>query len=233
MSFLWFHYHRFDFTEQKVYKGLASMYLLFSADQNQDTGDEGTGFRLPSGAYDIPMIFADKVFDPTTGQLFFDRFNLNGILGDRYTVNGKIQPYLNVYKRRYRFRLLNGGPSRLRIWNSSKWMWTGWLQSRLWPSRFHVSVRFCRIWKLMTLGSKSWSLMTQRPSRLLSKSNDLVFDEAFRKIGFGINAVGTRLRSGSGGFPCTRNSTMSVTAPRAVPVPSGHSPLVCGRRFWR
>jgi FtsP/CotA-like multicopper oxidase with cupredoxin domain len=27
-------------------------------------------------------------------------------------VNGKIQPYLNVYKRRYRFRLLDGGPSR-------------------------------------------------------------------------------------------------------------------------
>jgi FtsP/CotA-like multicopper oxidase with cupredoxin domain len=112
MSFLWFHDHRFDFTAQNVYKGLASMYLLSSADQNQDTGDEGTGFRLPSGAYDIPMIFADKVFDPTTGQLFFDRFNLNGILGDRYTVNGKIQPYLNVYKRRYRFRLLDGGPSR-------------------------------------------------------------------------------------------------------------------------
>ena len=70
--------------------------------------------RLPKRRlnYDIPMIFADKVFDPTNGQLFFDRFNLDGILGDKYTVNGKIQPYLNVYKRKYRFRLLNGGPSR-------------------------------------------------------------------------------------------------------------------------
>ncbi len=112
MSFLWFHDHRFDFTAQNVYKGLASMYLLFSADQNQDTGNETTGFRLPSANYDIPMIFADKVFDPTTGQLFFDRFNLDGILGDKYTVNGKIQPFLNVERRKYRFRLLNGGPSR-------------------------------------------------------------------------------------------------------------------------
>jgi FtsP/CotA-like multicopper oxidase with cupredoxin domain len=112
MSFLWFHDHRFDFTAANVYKGLASMYLLSSADQNQDTGNEATGFRLPSGNYDIPMIFADKVFDPETGQLFFDRFSLAGILGDRFTVNGKIQPFLNVYKRRYRFRLLNGGPSR-------------------------------------------------------------------------------------------------------------------------
>jgi len=112
MSFLWFHDHRFDFTAANVYKGLASMYLLFSDDQNQDTGNETTGFRLPSGDYDIPMIFADKVFDPTTGQLFFDRFNTDGILGDKYTVNGKIQPFLNVYKRKYRFRLLDGGPSR-------------------------------------------------------------------------------------------------------------------------
>ena len=112
MSTLWFHDHRFDFTAANVYKGLASFFLLFSADQNQDTGNEATGFRLPSGAYDIPMILTDKVFDPATGQLFFDRFNLNGILGDKYAVNGKIQPYLNVYKRRYRFRILNGGPSR-------------------------------------------------------------------------------------------------------------------------
>ena len=112
MSTLWFHDHRFDFTASNVYKGLASFYLLFSADQNQDTGDETTGFHLPSGPYDVPMMFADKSFDPATGQLFFDRFTLDGLLGDKYTVNGKIQPYLNVYKRRYRLRLLNAGPSR-------------------------------------------------------------------------------------------------------------------------
>jgi FtsP/CotA-like multicopper oxidase with cupredoxin domain len=112
MSTLWFHDHRFDFTAQNVYKGLAGFFLLFSADQAQDAGDETTGLRLPSGAYDIPMMLTDKVFDPATGLLFFDRFNLNGVLGDKYAVNGKIQPYLNVYKRKYRFRILNGGPSR-------------------------------------------------------------------------------------------------------------------------
>lgn len=111
-SFLWFHDHRFDFTAQNTYKGLASFYTLFSDDINLDTGDETTGLRLPSGPFDIPMIFADKVFDPA-GQLFFDLFNLAGILGDKYTVNGKIQPYLEVAQRRYRFRLLNGGPSRV------------------------------------------------------------------------------------------------------------------------
>jgi len=113
MSFLWFHDHRFDFTAQNVYKGLVGLYTLFSDDIQLDTGDETTGLGLPSGAYDIPMVFADKVFDPTTGELFFDLFNIDGILGDKYTVNGKIQPYLYVERRKYRFRLLNGGPSRV------------------------------------------------------------------------------------------------------------------------
>jgi FtsP/CotA-like multicopper oxidase with cupredoxin domain len=52
------------------------------------------------------------VFDPVTGQLFFDLFNLDGILGDTFLVNGKVQPFLNVQPRKYRFRLLNTGPSR-------------------------------------------------------------------------------------------------------------------------
>ncbi len=110
MSTLWYHDHRVDFTSQNVYKGLAGFYLLF----NQfDTSNEYTGFHLPSfPAFDIPMIFADKCFDPRTGLLFFDLFNLDGILGDKFTVNGKIQPVLHVSPRRYRFRWLDAGPSR-------------------------------------------------------------------------------------------------------------------------
>jgi FtsP/CotA-like multicopper oxidase with cupredoxin domain len=44
--------------------------------------------------------------------LFFDLFNFDGILGDRFLVNGKIQPFFEVEPRRYRFRVLNSGPSR-------------------------------------------------------------------------------------------------------------------------
>jgi FtsP/CotA-like multicopper oxidase with cupredoxin domain len=40
-------------------------------------------------------------------------FTLFGMLGDTYTVNRTIQPYLQVEARKYRFRVLNGGPSRL------------------------------------------------------------------------------------------------------------------------
>lgn len=110
-STLWFHDHRFDFTASNVYKGLASFYTLFSDDIGLDTGDETTGLRFPSGEYDIPLLFTDKLFD-YTGQMFFDTFNLEGILGDRQTVNFKIKPYLEVKRRKYRFRFLDAGPSR-------------------------------------------------------------------------------------------------------------------------
>jgi FtsP/CotA-like multicopper oxidase with cupredoxin domain len=115
---LWYHDHRVDFTAQNVYKGLAGFYLLYN---QSDTGDEQTGFRIPGVGgssfydpvqFDVPMMLADRVFDPNTGQLFFDLFNLDGILGDKFLVNGKVQPFFEVEPRRYRFRLVNSGPSR-------------------------------------------------------------------------------------------------------------------------
>jgi FtsP/CotA-like multicopper oxidase with cupredoxin domain len=110
LSTLWYHDHRIDFTSQNTYKGLFGFYCLF----NQfDTGNEETGFHLPSfPEFDIPLAFADKVFDPETGELVFDLFNLDGILGDKFLVNGQIQPFFQVSPRRYRFRLLDPGPSR-------------------------------------------------------------------------------------------------------------------------
>jgi len=110
LATLWYHDHRVDFTSQNTYKGLLGFYCLF----NQfDTGNDDSGFRLPDfPAHDIPLAFADKVYDPETGQLVFDLFNLDGILGDKFLVNGVIQPFLNVEPRRYRFRLLDTGPSR-------------------------------------------------------------------------------------------------------------------------
>src|SRR5262249_32681409 len=62
-----------------------------------------------------PLIFHDLLFAPDTQnvpQLAFDGYNTDGILGDRYTVNRRIQPFLKVERRKYRFRLLSGGPSR-------------------------------------------------------------------------------------------------------------------------
>ena len=107
---LWYHDHREGHTAENCYKGLVGFHILFN---EYDTGDETTGFRLPSfPQFDIPTIFTDLRIDPVTGQAAFDLFDTNGHLGDKYLVNGKVQPYFNVSKRRYRLRLLNMGPSR-------------------------------------------------------------------------------------------------------------------------
>jgi FtsP/CotA-like multicopper oxidase with cupredoxin domain len=108
MGSLWYHDHHLDYTAQNVYKGMHGAYTLFD---DKDTGNEGTGLQLPSGKYDVPIMFSDPLFDQNC-QLVFDLFNLDGILGDRFAANGVIQPVCHVDKRRYRFRLYAPGPSR-------------------------------------------------------------------------------------------------------------------------
>jgi FtsP/CotA-like multicopper oxidase with cupredoxin domain len=113
MGFMWYHDHRVDHTAENTYKGLVGPAVVFG---EVDTGNEETGLRLPSfvegGGFDIPLVFADRLFDPGTGQLAFDAFNTDGILGNVFLVNGRVQPFLEVNQRRYRFRLLVAGPSR-------------------------------------------------------------------------------------------------------------------------
>lgn len=135
MSTLWYHDHRLDFTGPNVYAGLTGFYLLFDElDSNNERDTNPHAFRLPSGEYDIPLILHDVKFDQngqaswdfsnpnhadSTGELggltehHWNNYTTNGMLGDRFTVNRTIQPFLTVERRKYRFRILNGGPSRL------------------------------------------------------------------------------------------------------------------------
>jgi FtsP/CotA-like multicopper oxidase with cupredoxin domain len=112
LNTLWYHDHRVDFTAQNTYKGLAGMYTLFDELDNNDETSPPPAFGLPSGEFDVNIVFQDRVFDEDNGRLFFDKFNLDGILGDKFLANGKIQPFFRVRPRKYRFRLLNAGPSR-------------------------------------------------------------------------------------------------------------------------
>ncbi len=120
MSTLWFHDHRFNFTAQNVYKGLAGMLNLYSAvDRGKEDLADGVNLRLPSGTadgfgnldYDVDLMFSDKAFD-RDGQLFFDIFDTDGFLGDVMTVNGAFKPYFEVERRKVRFRLLNADAAR-------------------------------------------------------------------------------------------------------------------------
>lgn len=112
LTTLFMHDHRPEFTAPNLYKGL---FLMVRAYDQDDAGDETKGFRLPygkGGEYDVPLMFQDKQIDPTTYDMTFDQFAVDGFLGDMLTVNGAYKPFMKVERRRYRFRLLNGGPSR-------------------------------------------------------------------------------------------------------------------------
>ena len=112
LGHLWYHDHRADFTSQNVYKGLAGSFLLYD-DLDSNSEFDPNGFRLPSRFFDVPLAVADKQFDPMTHKLVFDPFNLDGFLGEHVTVNGAVAPFMRVLRRKYRFRIVNTGPSRI------------------------------------------------------------------------------------------------------------------------
>ena len=94
------------------FRGLMGFFLLFDhLDSGNEKDPNPAALRLPSHPYDYPLSFCDRRFDPN-GILYYDQVSPEGILGDKTIVNGKIQPVLRVARRKYRLRLLNGGPSR-------------------------------------------------------------------------------------------------------------------------
>ncbi len=120
MSTHWFHDHMFSFTAQNVYKGNAAMFNIYSGlDRGNEEIDDGVNLRLPSGTakdwgnldYDVNLMLADKAFD-YEGQLLFDVFAFDGFIGDVMTVNLAHDPYFEVERRKYRFRILNASVSR-------------------------------------------------------------------------------------------------------------------------
>jgi len=120
MSTHWFHDHMFEHTAENTYKGNVAMSNIYSGlDRGNETINDGVNLRLPSGRlkdfgnleYDVNLILADKAWDQD-GQLHFDIFDRDGFLGDAITVNLAYKPFFNVERRKYRFRILNAGPSR-------------------------------------------------------------------------------------------------------------------------
>jgi FtsP/CotA-like multicopper oxidase with cupredoxin domain len=111
-STMWYHDHLFDFTGPNVVRGLAGFYLVFD---EKDSGDENDpspdALRLPSGEFDIPLVVQDRRVG-ADGQLIFDALDHDGFLGDTFLVNGAVQPFLDIQRRKYRFRLLNGSNAR-------------------------------------------------------------------------------------------------------------------------
>jgi FtsP/CotA-like multicopper oxidase with cupredoxin domain len=114
MRTFWFHDHRAAFTANNNYLGLNGMYLVYD---QKDPGHEFAtpgSLRLPNyyGLTDIPLILTDKRFCAAANgrNEMFQIVGRGAPAGDKWIVNGKIQPKFEVRRRKYRFRILNTGP---------------------------------------------------------------------------------------------------------------------------
>lgn len=110
---LWYHDHTLGTTRLNVYAGLAGFYLIKDPKNPIE-------HLLPKGEYEIPIVIQDRSFTDD-GSLAFpnvgDNPNIHpywvpAFAGNTIMVNGRVWPNLNVERRQYRFRILNGSNFR-------------------------------------------------------------------------------------------------------------------------
>jgi len=91
--------HRVDFTSQNTYKGLVEFYLLFTsstpATKPPDSASPVSRSSTSAG------IRRQGLRPRLLARWLSTLFNLDGVPGDKFLANGKIQPFFNVESRRY------------------------------------------------------------------------------------------------------------------------------------
>jgi spore coat protein A len=103
-GYLWYHDHGMGVTRLNVEMGLAGLYFLRDAVES--------ALNLPAGEYEIPLVLQDRSFN-SDGSFRYPATWEDMAFGDKVMVNGKVWPYLDVKKGKYRFRILNGSTSRV------------------------------------------------------------------------------------------------------------------------
>jgi FtsP/CotA-like multicopper oxidase with cupredoxin domain len=130
----WFHPHPDMLTGQQAYAGLAGLFIV--------TDPEEAALKLPSGAYEVPIVLQDRTLDANNQLLYLgskigtprnsgmggmggmnnsDRSgsgmgnmsSMMGFLGEKLFINGKPDFTLAAATRVYRLRILNGSNSRI------------------------------------------------------------------------------------------------------------------------
>ncbi len=103
----WYHPHPDGFTAEQAYLGLAGVFLVRDAEEQN--------LNLPSGEMEIPLVIQDKRvttnydldYSPTMMDI------MTGYMGSNILVNGVSSPYKDVKTGNYRLRVLNGSNARI------------------------------------------------------------------------------------------------------------------------
>ncbi len=105
-----YHPHPHGRTGYQVYHGLAGMIII----EDEDEDRLKSSLDLSYGTTDIPLILQDKTFS-RNGSLIYNLRGRNrrvGFIGNTILVNLTPNPFLEVERRIYRFRILNGSNAR-------------------------------------------------------------------------------------------------------------------------
>ncbi|GLJ09450.1 hypothetical protein SUGI_0109910 [Cryptomeria japonica] len=110
---LWYHDHALGLTRVNLLAGLVGVYTIRSPSIEKP-------LKLPSGPYDRSLVLFDRNFNKD-GSLYMNSTGNDPSVhpqwqpqyfGDVIIVNGKAWPYMNVQRRKYRFRIVNVANAR-------------------------------------------------------------------------------------------------------------------------
>jgi len=100
---IWYHDHALGITRLNVMMGMAGFYII------RDDSEDALG--LPSGDHEIAMAIQDRSFRADGSLKYHEEWHEH-FFGDTIVVNGKVWPFLEVERGKYRFRMVNGSNSR-------------------------------------------------------------------------------------------------------------------------
>ena len=101
----WFHPHPHMRTAYQVAMGLAGLFYVTDAEE------ESAVPGASSGAFDVPLVIQDRMFD-ANNQFLYQPNNMWGYLGDKILVNGSLYTNIALEPHAYRLRVLNGSNAR-------------------------------------------------------------------------------------------------------------------------
>jgi spore coat protein A len=113
-TLLWYHDHALGMTRLNLAAGLEGMFVI------RDPEHDNIAPLLPSGQFEVPLMLTDRAFN-SDGSIQFTTVGDNPdfhpywdpeYFGNVIMVNGKAWPNMNVQRRQYRFRIVDGSNAR-------------------------------------------------------------------------------------------------------------------------